>query len=92
MVSSYLACYDIRDPKRLARVFRYLKSVGIHLQYSVFHCRLTYTELLQLKGDLKDIINEREDDVRIYPLPSKGSVTIFGCGDRVPEGVNLFLR
>lgn len=91
MLSPYLICYDIRDQRRLARTYRYLKGQGIHVQYSVFHCRLTYPELLQLKDTLNGIIDEEKDDVRIYPLPSDGSITIFGCGDRVPEGVNIFL-
>jgi CRISPR-associated protein Cas2 len=91
MKVNYLICYDIRDEKRLARVYRTMKQVGAHIQYSVFHCRLTWPELLQLKGTLKALIKEDEDDVRVYPLPAEMKVTVMGCGDRVPEGVDLFL-
>ncbi len=91
MTSSYLVCYDIRNTKRLAQTYRHLKEMGVHIQYSVFHCRLRYADLLQLENDLGAIIDAKKDDIRIYPLPSEGSVTIFGCGDRVPEGVNIFL-
>lgn len=92
MKSSYLVCYDISDPVRLTRIFKFMKGRGIHLQYSVFYCRLTWPELLNLKEKIKEIINEREDDVRIYPLPSNNRVIIMGCGDRVPDGVEIFIE
>lgn len=91
MKANYLICYDIADVRRLARVYRFLKQNGIHLQYSVFYCRLTWEELRWLKGALKDIIDEKFDDIRIYPLPSDLKTIVMGCGDRVPEGVNIFL-
>jgi CRISPR-associated protein Cas2 len=91
MIANYLVCYDIREPKRLARVYRYMKARGVHLQYSVFHCRLTRPQLVELKDDLKEIIEEAEDDVRIYPLPGDMKVVIMGLGDRVPEGVIISL-
>ncbi len=92
MKANYLVCYDIRDPKRLSRVFRHIKQSGVHLQYSVFYCRLTWEGLVKLKAQLRSIINEKEDDVRIYPLPSEIKVKIMGCGDRVPDGVDIFLE
>lgn len=68
-----------------------MKQNGIHIQYSVFYCRLTWNELILLKSNLSEIINENEDDIRIYPLPSEFNVEIIGCGDRVPDGVSVFL-
>ena len=92
MKANYLVCYDISDERRLARVYSFMKQRGVHIQYSVFHCRLTWPELIELERDLRDIIDEREDDVRIYPLPAELNVTVLGCGDRVPEGVALFVE
>lgn len=92
MKAPYLVCYDIADPRRLSRVLRYMKGQGIHLQYSVFYCMLTWPELSGLKGRLQLMINRREDDIRIYPLPSGGRVYVMGCGDRVPEGVEIFVE
>lgn len=91
MKASYLVCYDIRNERRLARLYRHLKGCGIHIQYSVFHCRLSWRELIELKRDITGIISESEDDVRIYPLPTNGEVFVMGIGDRVPEGVDIFL-
>lgn len=92
MKSKYLICYDIAKPRRLSRVLRFMKGQGIHLQYSVFHCSLTWPELLKIKERLERIINRREDDVRIYPLPSDLKVIIMGCGDRIPDGVEIFIE
>jgi CRISPR-associated protein Cas2 len=91
MKTNYLVCYDIRDEKRLARVYRYMRRWGLHIQYSVFYCRLTRHELIELKDKLEMLIDARKDDVRVYPLPESMKVTIMGRGDRIPEGVDIFL-
>lgn len=91
MKAAYLVCYDIADPRRLSRVFRLLKGIGRHLQYSVFHCVLTWQQLTGLEAELKELIEEKEDDVRIYPLPADEKVFVLGCGDRLPEGVDYFI-
>jgi len=92
MKANYLVCYDIADERRLSRVFKLMKHRGVHLQYSVFFCRMTWQNLLELKVRLSNIIDEKEDDVRIYPLPSDLKVIVMGRGDRVPEGVSIFLE
>lgn len=92
MKANYLVCYDIREPRRLARVYQLMKGKGLHIQYSVFHCRLTWPELLELKEKLAGLIDERADDVRLYPLPSEEKVIVMGCGDRVPGGVEIFIE
>lgn len=91
MRSGYLVCYDIREERRLSRVYGCLKRRGVHVQYSVFFCRLTWAELLQLKHLLRELISEREDDLRIYPLPAGFKTIILGRGDRVPDGVMVML-
>lgn len=65
----HIACYDIADPKRLAKVHRYLKRVGIPLQYSVFLLQLNARERERVVQRLERLIDAREDDVRLYPLP-----------------------
>lgn len=92
MRAPYLVCYDIREPRRLGKVFKFMKGRGLHLQYSVFHCSLTWPELLKLKEKLEALISPKEDDVRIYPLPSGSKVFVMGCGDRVPDGVEIFVE
>ncbi|MCR4292397.1 MAG: CRISPR-associated endonuclease Cas2 [Candidatus Kuenenia sp.] len=91
MKSNYLVCYDIASQKRWRLVFKTLRGIGTHIQYSVFFCKLTWQELTELKGRLNGMINEKKDDIRIYPLPSGVKCTVLGKGDRVPEGVEIFL-
>lgn len=91
MKSNYIVCYDITDEKRLRKVFKSLSGIGTHLQYSMFFCKLTWPELEELKEKLGGIIEDSEDDIRIYPLPSKVKCSVLGKGDRVPEGVEIFL-
>ncbi|MFQ5456201.1 MAG: CRISPR-associated endonuclease Cas2 [Nitrospirota bacterium] len=91
MTANYLVCYDITRPKRLRKVFKLMKGTGIHIQYSVFHCSLTWQQLLDLKERLKNIINPRFDDIRIYPLPSGNKVIVLGCGNRLPDGAEIFI-
>ena len=92
MTANYLVCYDISEPRRLARVYKLMKGKGLHIQYSVFHCSLTWSNLLEIKGKLNYLIDEEEDDIRIYPLPAEEKVIIMGCGDRVPDGVEIFME
>jgi len=91
MKSPYLVCYDIADEKRLTRIYRLMKGRGLHIQYSVFYCVLTWQELKKLKNEIRQIIHPRYDDVRIYPLSKDSLVAVLGCGDRILEGVEVFL-
>lgn len=65
----HLVAYDISDSKRLTRIHRYLKGLGIPLQYSVFLLYLTPLQRKQVIFRLQRLIDPRADDVRIYPLP-----------------------
>ncbi|HPE60793.1 MAG: CRISPR-associated endonuclease Cas2 [Thiothrix sp.] len=70
-VRPHLVCYDIRCPKRLARVHRFLKKRAVPLQYSVFLVRLNREQRGWLLQQLERLIDARADDVRVYPLPQK---------------------
>ena len=63
MRTTYLVCYDICDGKRLRMVFKTMRNWGDHLQYSVFECRLTETDLIRCRHQISEIINHREDQV-----------------------------
>lgn len=82
MRNSYIVTYDIRDAKRLRQTYKTMRDWGNHLQYSVFECQLTRSELLQLKGELKQVIHHDEDQVLFIDLgPSAGR------GERVIEAL-----
>ena len=74
----YLIAYDIADPRRLGRVARYLCRCAYRVQYSVFVARLDKSRLNYLLVGLDSIIDSKDDDIRVYPLPSSGNVTLLG--------------
>jgi CRISPR-associated protein Cas2 len=59
----YLVSYDIDDDKRRAHVAKCLEGYGERVQYSVFCCQLNARECLRLYGELKELLNEKEDQV-----------------------------
>lgn len=74
----FLICYDIREPRRLARVATYLTRVGHRVQYSVFAAELTIAALDAVLGDIAELIDCQEDDVRAYSVPAVTDVTLLG--------------
>jgi CRISPR-associated protein Cas2 len=78
MRHTYLVAYDISDPKRLRQVFKTMRNWGDHLQFSVFECQLTPTDLALVRSELKEIIHHDDDQVLFVHLgPTEGR------GDRV---------
>lgn len=75
----YLVMYDIRDELRLRRVHDVVKGYGDRLQYSVYVCDLSPTELTNLKWEVGDEINALEDAVAILDLgdPERPGSTRF---------------
>lgn len=91
MKKVYIVAYDVKNERRLARVHNYLKGHGVPLQKSVFYCLLTKEGLKRLQDGLSQRISAREDDVRIYPLLSNFESIALGQGDKIPNGVWVYL-
>ena len=73
MRNTFLVCYDICDDKRLKKVFKTMRDFGDHLQYSVFECQFTPTDLARCRHVLSELINHREDQVIFVDLgPTEG--------------------
>ena len=68
----YVVTYDIRDDKRLRRVFKLMRGYGDHLQYSVFRCELNDRERIELMEKLTTAIKHDEDQVLMFPLGPAG--------------------
>ncbi len=64
----YLACYDIRNPKRLRRVHKILKGYGEAWQFSVFFCVLKEIDRVRLQSDLEEAMNLKEDQAMVVDL------------------------
>jgi CRISPR-associated protein Cas2 len=78
MRNTFLVCYDIRDEKRLRRVFRTMRDFGDHLQYSIFECQFTAIDVAKCRHALGKIIKHNEDQVLFVDLGP-----VEGRGDRV---------
>lgn len=84
----YLVCYDIRDPKRLRRIHKFMKAYGEGWQYSVFYCTLKAIDRVRLENGVRELMNHKEDQVLIVDLGSneeaaRESSTFLGSG--IPE-------
>lgn len=70
-IARWLVTYDIADPRRLNRIFRYLKRQGVPVQYSVFLVEASAVKITDIMRYMTAIIHPQVDDVRAYRLPSK---------------------
>ncbi len=64
----FVVSYDIPDDRRRTKVMKTLNGFGKRVQYSVFECDLKQSDLERLCALLRRLIDERQDDVRIYGL------------------------
>jgi CRISPR-associated protein Cas2 len=83
MRTTYLICYDICDDKRLRKVFRIMRNFGDHLQYSVFECQLTASDLIRCRSELATVIHHKDDQVlfvNLGPSEGRGERTITALG------------
>lgn len=89
----YLVTYDIAHPRRLGRVFRYLKKEGLPVQYSVYLVETSAVRMGQIMGHIARLIDASADDVRAYRLPDNGWQVSMGASilpdDVLPGGVSM---
>lgn len=82
----FIISYDIRLPKRLQRLQRWLKRHAFALQDSVFIFAGTLSAWEQLKRGIQNRIKTTEDDVRVYQL-SRSSILTFYSASPWPEDI-----
>jgi len=75
---TYLVAYDISDPKRLSRVYRYLVGFRVEGQKSVFEIWVTQAELRKIKKKLLKIINIKKDRLHVVELDPRTTPYCFG--------------
>ena len=67
----WIVTYDIANPRRLARLFRFMKNQGTPVQYSVFRVEASAAKMSNLVTQIAQLIDASEDDVRAYRLPER---------------------
>lgn len=87
-MTEYIICYDVSNPKRLGRLFRYLRKCAMPLQYSVFLFTGDDRQLARCLSKAVSFIDTKEDDLRAYPLPIRGFKARLGK-PALPEGILL---
>ena len=70
MRNRFLVCYDVADPKRLARTYKKMNGFGEPAQYSMFICDLSPKERVLLEVALTEILNLKEDRALIVDTGS----------------------
>lgn len=73
----YLVSYDIRHPKRWRSVYKQLNGRGERIQYSLFRCRLTKTEMEKLRWEIEKLLGDDDDLMFVHLCP--------GCASRIHE-------
>ncbi len=86
-MGQYIICYDIRHPRRLGRIHRFMRKFATALQYSVFLFTGTARQLQQHMAELESLMDKREDDIRSYPIPEHGVRLCLGQGI-LPMGIH----
>lgn len=83
----HLIAYDIRDPYRLRRICKLMEAHGERLQYSVFVCDLTKTELTRMRASAEGIMNLAVDSVVIIDLGNLDDArfTFVGHREQLPQ-------
>ncbi|GIX21718.1 MAG: hypothetical protein KatS3mg121_0501 [Gammaproteobacteria bacterium] len=84
----YLICYDIKDRRRLAKIHREISRHALFVQYSVYYFQGERETLDSVIGDLENLMDPLEDDLRVYCIRSLESAIRVGPS-WLPEGIWL---
>jgi CRISPR-associated protein Cas2 len=84
----FLIAYDICDPQRLRQVCKTMESFGERLQYSVFVCDLSRTELVHTRTAVEGIMDLTEDSIVIVDLGAITGARFTLIGRRRPLPTN----
>lgn len=64
----WVIAYDITNDLRRSRIVKIIEKSGIRVNYSVFECMLTESQLEKLQEKIIKLIDLSEDKIIFYPL------------------------
>ncbi len=77
-----MICYDISDTKRLRKIAKALESVAIRIQKSIFYYMDgSALDIKSIVKQLDELIDQEEDDIRIYKVDKYSSVHLKNAVD-----------
>ena len=88
MARYYIVVYDVNE-KRVTKVHKILRAYLQWRQRSVFEGYLESNEVAELKRKLNTVINEEEDSILFYSLPSDKVIRSFHLGKPPDEFDNV---
>lgn len=74
----YLAAYDVRHPRRLAKALRVVKGYASGGQKSAYECWLTAAERRALKDDMAAVLETDVDTFALIPLAPRRPLITLG--------------
>ncbi len=78
MRARYLLCYDVRDDRRLRAAHKLAEAYGEALQYSVFVCDLSRTEVVTLMARMARVVNQSVDSVVLLKMARDAQENLLG--------------
>jgi CRISPR-associated protein Cas2 len=80
-----VVAYDIADDKRRLKLMKALQGYGAHVQESVFECDLDEATYRKMVTHLGQLINPKNDNLRLYHLCAMdiGRIEELGVGRAV---------
>jgi CRISPR-associated protein Cas2 len=85
----YLIVYDLPDNKaankRRTRLHKMLCGYGKWTQYSLFECFLSSVQFAKLQTQIENLIQPKEDSVRIYILDAGALKRTIAYGSEKPR-------
>ncbi|WDM23251.1 CRISPR-associated endonuclease Cas2 [Paenibacillus polymyxa] len=82
--------YDIGE-KRVGKVFKICKKYLVHFQKSVFRGEITPANLIQLRAELKKVIDEGNDFVAVFKMTGDYVFDEEIIGARINDSESLLL-
>ncbi|EHS58076.1 MULTISPECIES: CRISPR-associated endonuclease Cas2 [Paenibacillus] len=82
--------YDIGE-KRVGKVFKICKKYLVHFQKSVFRGEITPANLIQLRAELKKVIDEGNDFVAVFKMTGDYVFDEEIIGARMNDSESLLL-
>lgn len=73
----FVVCYDIADVKRLRKISKCMEKKAFRIQKSLFfYPKASQSNIFELVDELNEILDENEDDIRIYHVDVKNSIAL----------------
>ena len=80
-----LVIYDITDNKRRVQFAKKMNGYGFSVQKSAFEAMITENLYRKLLTDIPQLINRKDDTVRVYKIRGSGEVRLFGNSNTIED-------